>query len=79
MYKIIDDILMKNNKGDYDERLVAKLRSHEDDINDPEFSKALDDLAKAYYTFDTATYVRGYVKNLDTNKWEQIPMQFSSL
>lgn len=79
MYNIIDGILIKNNKGDYDERLIAKLRKFETDINDVEFSKELDNLSRAFYTYDTSIYVRGYVKNSETNKWEAIPMQFSSL
>ena len=78
-FNILETILMKNGKGDYDERLVAKLRKYEDDINDPRFSEALDGLAKAYYVSDTATYARFYKKDAETNKWEGINVQFSSL
>lgn len=78
-FNILETILMKNGKGDYDERLVAKLRKYEEDINDPRFSEALDGLAKAYYVSDTATYARFYRKNEETNKWESINVQFSSL
>lgn len=78
MYNIIDDILMKNNKGDYDERLVAKLRKHEDDLQDTRFSKALDALSQSYYTTGSATYVRFYRK-VKQNRWEDITMQFSAL
>lgn len=79
MYNIIETILMKNNKGDYDERLIHKLRKHEPDINDPDFTKALEQLSKAYRTQQSATYCRAYKLNLSNNKWEDIPMQFSSL
>lgn len=78
MYKIINDILIKNNEGDYDERLVAKLRKHESDIDDPRFSKALDELSKSYYTTGSATYVRFYEKN-DAGKFKDITLQFSAL
>lgn len=78
-FNILETILMKNAKGDYDERLVAKLRKYEDDINDPRFSEALDGLAKAYYVSDTATYARFYKKDEETNKWVSINVQFSSL
>lgn len=79
MYNIINDILIKNNAGDYDERLVAKLRKHETDINDKRFSDALDGLAKSYYVSGTSTYARFYSKSEDTNAWQHINIQFSSL
>tara|TARA_Y100000782_G_scaffold111876_1_gene140916 strand:- start:9606 stop:10253 length:648 start_codon:yes stop_codon:yes gene_type:complete len=78
MYNIINNILMKNNRGDYDPKLVAKLRKHEEDINNPEFSQALNELSKSYYSTGTATYLRVYVKD-ENNRWQDIPMQFSSL
>ncbi len=79
MYEIIDSILMKNTKGDYDERLVAKLRRHEETVADKRFSDALDTLANAYYTTQSGTYIRAYKLNEETNKWEDIILQFSSL
>lgn len=79
MYKIIDGILMKNNKGDYDERLVSKLRKYEEDVNDNEFSSALDLLAKSYNVVGSATYARAYTLNHETNKWLDITIQFSAL
>ncbi|MAX81726.1 MAG: hypothetical protein CL843_16310 [Crocinitomicaceae bacterium] len=78
MYNIINDILMKNKSGDYDPKLVAKLRKHEEALNDPEFSAALDELSKSYYVAGSATYVRAYKRD-ESNKWIEIPMQFSSL
>lgn len=79
MYKIMNGLLIKNKAGDYDERMVAKLRAFEDVVDDPDFGAALDNLAKAYYTYGTAIYVRGYIKDAETNRWELIPLQFSSL
>ena len=79
MYKIMNDILIKNNAGDYDEKLVAKLRKHELAIDDVRFSAALDGLAQAYYTTGTATYARFYEKNEDGKTWDHINIQFSSL
>lgn len=78
MYNILDGLLIKNQKGDYDERLVAKLRKYESEIDDKDFSRALDDLSKAYYTSGSSTYCRAYRKNPQTGKWQDIPMQFSS-
>jgi arsenate reductase-like glutaredoxin family protein len=79
MFRVLEEILMKNKKGDYDERLVAKLRKHEDELQDPRFSEALDQLAKAYQVTSTATYVRAYKFNEKTNGWDDIPMQWSNM
>lgn len=79
MYNIINDILIKNKAGDYDERLVARLRKHESDIDDQRFSDALDGLAKAYYVTGTSTYARFYQKDEESNGWKHINIQFSSL
>lgn len=79
MYEIIDAILMKNRKGDYDEKLVAKLNKHRDAVKDERFNEALDLLATCYQTYDSATYIRAYQKNSKTNSWENINIQFSSL
>ena len=78
VYNMLDAVMMKNNKGDYDERLVAKLRKWESDVNDQRFSDALDLLSQAYYITGTSMYVRAYVKN-KRNGWELINMQFSSI
>ncbi len=79
MYGIIDGILMKNNKGDYDERLVARLRKHESAVDDARFSEALDILAKAYKPTTSQTYIRAYAKDPTTGKWLDLPMNWSSM
>ena len=78
MYGIIDGILMKNGKGDYDERLVAKLRKHEEAVGDPRFSEALDILAKAYRPTTSQTYIRAYRRN-EGGKWVDVVMNWSSM
>lgn len=79
MYRVIDGILMKNKKGDYDERLVSKLRKFEPEIDDPKFSEALDLLSQSFVLTGTALYVRAYHKRDLDGKWEDITVQFSSL
>jgi hypothetical protein len=79
MYGIINDLLVKNNKGEYDERMVAKLRAREHEVNDADFSNALDELAKCYYTYGSSTYARGYKLDEQSKKWVAIPMQFSAM
>ena len=78
MYGIIDGILLKNNKGDYDERLVAKLRKHEEAVDDKRFSEALDILAKAYRPTTSQTYIRAYRRNA-AGKWEDVVMNWSAM
>lgn len=78
MYAIIDGILMKNGKGDYDERLVARLRKHEPAVNDARFSDALDLLARSYKPTATQVYVRGYTKD-GGGRWREVPMSWSAL
>lgn len=78
LYAIMDGILIKNNKGDYDERLVARLRKHEAAVNDPRFSEALDLLGRAYRPTTSQTYVRAYCKG-PTGSWQDVVMNWSSL
>ena len=79
MYSLIDTILMKNKKGDYDERLVSKLRKHEADVNDVRFSEALDILSQAYKPEGSSLYLRAYERDTTTAKWKEISIQFSAL
>jgi hypothetical protein len=78
LYAIIDAVLMKNGKGDYDERLVAKLRKHEPAVNDERFTEALNLLARAYRPTHTQTYVRAYRKDAN-GRWLEVPMSWSAL
>ncbi len=78
MYKIIDDILIKNGTGDYDERLVAKLRKHEEAVDDKRFSEALDILARAYRPTTSQMYIRAYRRD-DGGKWRDLVMNWSAM
>lgn len=78
LYIIVDSILMKNRKGDYDERLVSKLSKHEQDVNDPRFSEALAQLRRAYRTTTSQTYIRVYRQN-EAGRWEDISVAFSAM
>lgn len=78
MYSMLERVLLRNNKGDYDERLVAKLRAEEEKVNDPRFGEALSMLAKAYKPISSQTYIRAYRKGA-TGKWEDITMNWSRM
>lgn len=79
MYDIIDSLLLKNGKGDYDERMVAKLRKHEATVNDERFSQALQLLSDSYHPVATQLYIRAYRKEAATGKWVDIPINWSSM
>ncbi|MGB0869501.1 MAG: DUF3164 family protein [Flavobacteriales bacterium] len=78
MYQIIEKLLSKTKEGDYDPKMLVKLRKFESDINDPNFSKALDILNNAQEVNSTSLYVRAYNKN-ESGKWIDITLQFSAL
>jgi hypothetical protein len=79
MYQIIDDILSTNAAGDYDPKLVNRLRKHEDKVDDPAFSEALDILGNSYKVEGTAMYCRFYVRTSPEQPWKLISLQFSAL
>ncbi len=78
VYSMLERVLLRNNKGDYDERLVAKLRAEEPKVNAPRFSEALAMLAAAYKPTSSQTYIRAYRKR-DDGKWEDITMNWSRM
>lgn len=78
MYEIIDGLLMKNHKGDYDERMVAKLRKYEASVTDPRFTEALALLAQSYRPVDSQLYLRAYRKD-EAGKWVDLPMNWSGM
>jgi hypothetical protein len=79
MYAVIDGLLLKGNEGDYDERMVAKLRKHAEAFdNDERFFRALDIISKAYKPAESRMYLRVYRKN-DTGKWEDISVNWSRM
>lgn len=79
LYSMLEELLIKNKKGEWDEKLISKLGKYEDQINNAEFSEGLDILRKSYREVDSSYYVRFYVKNTELNSWDNIPMQWSSL
>lgn len=77
-YNILDGILMKGNKGDYDPRLLAKARKQVRELNDDELIKQFDKLDECQRVDGTSLYARAYQKN-EHGKWKDIVINFSSL
>lgn len=78
MYEMLETLLMRNAKGDYDERLVAKLRKHEDRVNDPRFSDAIKMLDAAYRPVGSQTYIRAYTRDKN-GPWREVTMNWSRM
>ncbi|TDL99599.1 MAG: hypothetical protein C4K58_06825 [Flavobacteriaceae bacterium] len=77
-YALLDAILSKNNAGDYDPKLLVKLRGQVREINDETLTKAFEQVEESLVVVGTSTYVRVYKKD-NLNKWKDISLNFSAL
>ena len=77
-YNLLDSILMRNSKGDYDAKLLTKAKSEVKKLEDEALILEFDKLQDCLRVVGSATYLRVYAKNA-TNKWEDISLNFSSL
>lgn len=78
IYNLLDSLLIKNTAGEYDPRLLSKLRTQVKNINNPELTKSFEIMESNQYVSKTSTYIRVYEKDT-TGKWKDIVLQFSSL
>lgn len=78
IYSLLDALLIKNSAGDYDPKLLTKLRDQVKEINDPELSKHYQLLVDSQVVTGTALYLRVYEVNKN-GKMRDIVIQFSAL
>lgn len=78
VYSLLDELLIKNKKGDYDPRLLTKLRSKVNEINDPKLTEAYNLLENSKIVVGSSLYCRAYKQDAN-NKFQEISIQFSSL
>lgn len=78
VYNLLDTLLIKNGKGDYDAKLLTKLRTQVKEINDPVLNDAYELLVNSQVVTGTALYLRAYEKD-ENGKMKDIVIQFSSL
>lgn len=78
MYSILDGILVRNGKGDYDAKLLSKARVQVKKLGNAELSEAFEKLQDCLVVTGSATYCRAYRLD-DQGKWKDISIQFSSL
>lgn len=78
-YKLLESVLMKNTKGEFDPKLLTKARQQVKDLEDQELIQAFEKLTDCQRVCGTSTYCRAYQMNVKSKKWEDINVQFSSL
>jgi Protein of unknown function (DUF3164) len=77
-YNLLDSILMKNSKGEYDAKLLNKARRQAKELGDEALMQEFDKLNDCLVVVGTAKYVRVYTKD-DKNRWKDVSLSFSSL
>lgn len=77
-YNLLDSILMKNSKGDYDAKLLNKARRQAKELGDEALMEEFDKLNDCLEVVGTSKYVRVYTKD-DKNRWKDVSLSFSSL
>lgn len=78
MYDYMETFLIKNSKGDYDVKLLAKARNKAKQLGDMDLLSELDKLQDCLIVVGSAKYIRLYTKD-DKNRWKDVSLNFSSL
>lgn len=78
LYNILDGLLIKGNKGEYDPKLLAKARKQINELGDTTLIEEFEKLSNCQRVTGSAKYCRVKVKDKN-NKWKDINIQFSSL
>lgn len=78
-YGLLDSILMRNTKGDYDAKLLTKARRQVRKIGDERLTMEFDKLQDCLEVTGSAKYVRLYVKDENSNRWEDVSLNFSRM
>ena len=78
MYAILDGLLVKGRKGDYDPKLLAKARKQIRDLGDDNLIAEFDKLDGCQRVYGTSKYCRVKERDAD-NKWHDVNVSFSSL
>lgn len=76
-YNLLDGILMKNSKGEYDAKLLTKARRQVKELGDEALIAEFDKLTDCQVVTGTAKYIRMYVR--ENGKWNDVSLNFSSL
>jgi len=78
MYNILDGLLVKNSKMEYDPKLLAKARRQVRELGDQNLINEFDKLDECQKVTGSSLYCRLHI--IDENKkWKDVSLQFSSL
>jgi len=77
-YNLLDGILMKNSKGEYDAKLLTKARKQVRELGDDRLIEEFDKLNDCLIVVGSSKYIRVYTKD-ENNKWKDVSLNFSSL
>ncbi len=77
-YNLLDGILMKNSKGEYDAKLLTKARKQVRELGDERLIEEFDKLGDCLIVVGSAKYIRVYAKD-EKNRWKDVSLNFSSL
>lgn len=77
-YSLLDGILMKNSKGEYDVKLLNKARHKAKELGDEALMIEFDKLNDCLVLVATVKYTRVYTKD-EKNRWKDVSLNFSSL
>lgn len=78
MYNLLDGLLIKGSKGEYDPKLLAKARRQVRELGDDNLIAEFDKLDDCQRVVGTSLYCRLYMRD-EKQKWQDISLQFSSL
>lgn len=78
LYNILDGLLIKNSKMEYDPKLLAKARRQVRELGDQNLIEEFDKLDECQKVTGSSLYCRLHVRD-SKNKWKDVSLQFSSL
>lgn len=78
MYNLLDGLLIKGTKGEYDPKLLAKARRQVRELGDENLISEFDKLEQCQRVVGTSLYCRLYIRD-EKLKWQDVSLQFSSL
>ena len=79
MYDILDGLLLKNSKQEYDPKLLAKARQQVRKLEDAQLIEDFDKLDECQRVTGSSLYCRVYTRKEPNGNYEDVSLQFSSL
>lgn len=77
-YRVWEKTMMRNSKGEFDPKLLAKARAEVRQLGDTDLINEFDKLDECQTVIGSSLYCRFYIKD-DKNKWQDVSLNFSSL